>query len=82
VDAIALPLTSLVPRLPFNTNADTPTQLVSGIKRSDLIDGLRLCLQATPLFAPFALDLFLDKLTSTSDDVKVGIDCNGSASSI
>lgn len=44
-----------------------------GITRADLILGLRNCLKASPLFAPFTVNLILDKVTSTNEEIKV--DC-------
>ncbi|GAA5907475.1 Met18p [Sporobolomyces salmoneus] len=41
-----------------------------GITSQDLIEALRACLSATPLFGPLALPLFLDKLQAASEKAK------------
>lgn len=41
-----------------------------GITKEKLINGLRACLHASPLFAPFCLEMLMDKITSTINETK------------
>jgi DNA repair/transcription protein MET18/MMS19 len=43
----------------------------TGITKEKLVEGLRACLHASPLFVPFCMDLLMDKITSTINDTKI-----------
>lgn len=42
-----------------------------GIKREDLLFRLRDCFVASNIFAPMFYDLVMEKLSTTTDDIKV-----------
>ena len=51
----------------FNPPKDNPF----GITREDLVDKLHLCLSCTPLFAPYSISLYIEKLSSDMSDAKL-----------
>ena len=51
----------------FNPPKDNPF----GITREDLVDRLHRCLSCTPLFAPYSISLYIEKLSSDISDAKL-----------